>query len=218
MGERPIIFGPKSVHAILSGHKTQTRRVMMPQVEFVRSSAYTNGGYYTWKKEPLSHDATCDLWLSERCPYGRKGDRLWVREQWMPWVDEAGGLLDCIRFQDGFMFKPECPDEAAGFKFDGECEQSTACGGKYRSPIFMPRWAARATLRITGVWVQRLNDITPAECEAEGVAGTFQGRNLSGIQHEFAALWDELNARRGFSWAKNPWVWVIRFKRDGAVQ
>jgi hypothetical protein len=81
-------------------------------------------------------------------------------------------------------------------------------------PIHMPRWASRISLEITGVRVERVQDISEADALAEGVDRT--NTSLPGYATErFRRLWDSINAARGFGWEVNPWVWVIEFRRCG---
>jgi hypothetical protein len=76
----------------------------------------------------------------------------------------------------------------------------------------MPRWASRITLEITGVRVERVQEISLDDCYAEGILLTDEKR-LSRLRFYYAKLWDSINAKRGFGWDKNPWVWVLEFKR-----
>lgn len=79
---------------------------------------------------------------------------------------------------------------------------------KWTPSIHMPRWASRITLEITGVRVERLNSITESDAEAEGVTDTGFGDLLvDGYRY----LWKYIYGEE--SWAANPWVWVIEFKR-----
>jgi hypothetical protein len=96
----------------------------------------------------------------------------------------------------------------------------------WRPSIYMPRRASRITLEITEVRVQRVQAITREDARAEGISEylhEFIGvpsteadadvwRNHTTVEN-FAALWDSLNAKHGFGWDANPWVWVIEFKR-----
>jgi hypothetical protein len=80
----------------------------------------------------------------------------------------------------------------------------------------MPRWASRILLEITDVRVQRVQEISEADAKAEGVEQAndgWHGTNGPGFNYRssFEWLWDSLNARRGFSWADNPWVWALAF-------
>jgi len=79
--------------------------------------------------------------------------------------------------------------------------------------MFMPRWASRITLEITGIRVERLQEITEEDAIAEGIIETshaLPGGKLTAYG-EYMLLWDALNAKRGYPWESNPWVWVIEF-------
>jgi hypothetical protein len=85
---------------------------------------------------------------------------------------------------------------------------------KWRSPIHMPRWASRITLEITGVRVERLQDISEGDAKAEGVQipdGTPTPPEWWNYRREFAHLWDQINGPG--SWDANAWVWVVKFRR-----
>lgn len=100
-------------------------------------------------------------------------------------------------------------------------------GFGWRPSIHMPRWASRITLEITGVRVERLQDISEADAKAEGITvlplqnvddpsawwQSSPGENQARTPiASFRNLWDSINAKRGYSWESNPWVWVIEFK------
>jgi hypothetical protein len=76
-------------------------------------------------------------------------------------------------------------------------------GHSWRSPIHMPRWASRITLKITDIRPECLPDIAHEDAIAEGSSGI----------DEYRELWDSLNSKRGYGWEANPWVWVIEFER-----
>jgi len=118
-----------------------------------------------------------------KCPYGQPGDRLWVRETWH---DASSALHSC-----------------ALYRADG----GEIYGGKWAPSIHMPRWASRITLEITSVRVERLQDISEADAIAEGVYTD----PASPAYDAYAQLWDEINGPG--SWAANPWVWVLEFRR-----
>jgi hypothetical protein len=196
MKERPILFSGEMVRAILDGRKTMTRRVIKPQPRFIESS-----GRWEWPI-PTSkiHKGCCtsvvtasrEWWeylMPDQFPY-RPWDRLWVRETWQN--NPYGGIV--YRAGSGIV----------------------NCAGRgWRPSIFMPRWASRITLEITGVRVERVRDISESDAKAEGVTPSIVGRDFDylGYRAGFQSLWDSINSKRGYSWASNPWVWVVEFKR-----
>lgn len=125
------------------------------------------------------------------CPYGNASDRLWVRETFA-----EGGM---IRPGDKVSYAADWGEDARVIR-------------RWKPSIFMPRWASRITLEITNVRVERLQEITAADAKAEGVE-PFLNRDATAWRAGFQVGWDALNAKRGHSWEKNPWVWVIEFKK-----
>lgn len=79
----------------------------------------------------------------------------------------------------------------------------------------MPRWSSRITLEITDVRVERVQEITELDCLAEGFRDNFDGKRFEPMGYEFKTFWDSINTKRDYSWASNPWVWVILFARVG---
>ena len=183
MKERPIPFRGREVRAILDGSQTMTRRV-------VRLSA---GEIAHEGDDGSLHAVANTTWgdCVERvvhCPYGVPGDLLWVRETWQQVFPECDGPVEYRA------------DYGAG----------SYISGGWRPSIFMPRWASRLTLRITSVRVERVRDITEEDARAEGfkdVVGKYARGDEARIW--FAELWDIINAKRGFGWDANPWVWVV---------
>ena len=194
--DRPIIFSGDMVNAILAGNKTQTRRVIKPQPWLIDPAEKE---YHKWE----CYDGK-NYYLIE-CPYGQPGDRLWVRETWGLYNTEP---------KDG-------PVGAMIFHKATDGENYELRHQLWRSPIFMPRWASRITLEITGVRVERLQDITPIDCEAEGIFLPLLENPtvdealhyLAAYNHAYEKLWDSINAKRGYGWETNCWVWVIGFKK-----
>jgi hypothetical protein len=187
------------VRAILDGRKTQTRRVMK-NPEYM--GCFT-GDCPHWK------DSECvefiAKWAAERCPYGQPGDRIWVRETWSndTWIagPERMFVRHCKSVREGERIIYRADDhEAQGIQIDDSIT--------WRPSIYMPRWASRLTLEVTGVRVERLQEISKADCRAEGVIVPVECTMRDG----FALVWDSLNATRA-PWASNPWVWVVEFKR-----
>lgn len=202
MKERPIIFSAEMVRAIISGRKTQTRRVVKPQTQF------WSEWYPCVPSDPSEYKAKC--YNSEQhfrkgialdFSYGQPGDLLWVRETWRPWPHPE--MWDGIMYKaDEAFVKPLNLSDHEGFWLSGQCEKIDL---RWRSPRFMPRWASRITLEITDVRVQRVQEISEEDAVAEGIADAAYHPN------SFAELWDTINAKHGYSWESNPWVWAISF-------
>lgn len=188
MKERPILFTPDNVRAILAGTKTQTRRVIK------REPLVTNDGALL-TPSGIPYDANKVGVI--RCPYGAPGDVLWVREAW--WGTEL------TSYPEGDPVRVSAHKATYMGDLPGD--------GKWRNAMFMPRWASRLTLRITEVRVERVQDISEDDAWAEAVKPPVSliiphdaGRRA------YAALWDEINAKRGYAWGSNPWVWAITFE------
>lgn len=219
MSYKPILFSAPMVQAILDGCKTMTRRVVKAKppysqkqlndranyrseeevAEAAKNGRYSSVGFWTPRDGYVPH---------RDCPY-MAGDILWVRETWNgDWCDHV------IYKADGGSAK------AAGYSAEP----------KWRPSIFMPREAARIFLRVTDVRVERLQEISVQDAKDEGIKvhangcedgmafGCYNGddcvynRCERPIEH-FRDLWNSINAKRGYSWDTNPWVWVISFER-----
>nr|WP_319802623.1 hypothetical protein [Marinobacter sp. EN3] len=142
------------------------------------------------------------------CPYGRPGDRLWVRETFQ------GPLVSYDRAQEFYedRLKFESP-EYCEYRADGgpdpvfvDADDEERHG--WKPSIHMPRWASRINLEITGVRVERLQDISEQDAKAEGVE---PAQCCDAHYHGFSKLWQSINGPD--SWDANPWVWVVEFKR-----
>lgn len=181
MKERPIIFSGEMVRAILEGRKTQTRRVVKPQPWPVETVD-------TERHVIVSHP---DKLRVPPCPYGQPGDRLWVRETW--WHPRA----------------TEAHIDNVAYRADGEmpCHLVET---NWRPSIHMPRWASRILLEVTDVRVERVQDISEADVQAEGCTGSPFGPMGDAVL--FPRVWDSINAKRGHDWDTNPWVWVVSFR------
>ncbi len=206
--ERPILFGGPMIKAILECRKTMTRRVIKPDI----SSGFDAGhgpedakaGYPFVEDEYGNFHKATDF-----CPYGKPGELMWVRETFGP------GLGDNPTPTLGYV----------AYRADGEYPARLKDTHVWRPSIFMPRWASRITLKITEARVERLQDISEEDAIAEGITGPhdvgYQAFRVPGdskpryssAKSAFADLWDSINAKRGFGWDTNPWLWAIRFER-----
>ena len=211
MKEHPILFSGPMVLAIIKGRKTQTRRVVNPQPKVVHDF-YPDG---TLETERLFRNGG-----RIRCPYGVRGDRLWVRETWA----NASALRFAQHdFPNGVSYKADCNADSL--------ELAKHYGARWTPSIHMPRWASRITLEVLEVRAQRLQDITEQDAIAEGIEevggkplsccpwrnyliGRPGEMNLhcSAPSRSFQTLWDSINAKRA-PWDSNPWVWAVTFRR-----
>ena len=191
-----------SGRALLVGTKTQTRRVVKTEPVLGGEAFFAPRGRKSHAPTFLLPDAA-DLAV-KHCPYGQPGDRLWVREAF---EDCESALHSCVIY-----------------RADGG-----APGTKWTPSIHMPRWASRITLEVTGVRVERLQDISEADAIREGIElrgfggfAWYTGRDAAksfttNPVTSYSSLWESINGLG--SWDANPWVWVVEFKRvEGGAQ
>jgi len=195
------------VLALLAGTKTQTRRICKPAMAHNLSHVVEvpdpqeRGQIYNGTTFGDEEGG-----IQFASPYGGMRDRLWVRESHWWFKDECD-------HETGYYPPPLTADDVE-YRADGESKRHG-----WRPSIHMPRWASRITLEITGVRVERLQDINQADAQAEGAPPSHP--SIDQISREFgypdfprswyAQLWEEINGPG--SWAQNPWVWVVEFKR-----
>lgn len=215
MKERPILFSAPMVRACLDDTKSQTRRALRVQppvgTEWMNTYHHPKDAErpYWWA------GAGGDLLdFSTPCPYGQPGDRLWVRESWMPdppcdgtwgytaWAGSRIGQIAAV---------PERFQHPAFCNYRASWLHGTD-GLRWTPGIHMPRWASRITLEVTSVRVERLQDISEKDAWAEGCEGYDDDvtGGKSGYS-EFHDLWEQINGPE--SWAANPWVWCVSFRR-----
>jgi hypothetical protein len=222
MKERPILFSAPMVRAILEGRKTQTRRVMKPQPT-IEGNCFSWEGHRPNSKlgafHSYNHDSeTTNIFLSGSCHLGTVGDRLWVKETWLPKIAHTCGPdgCDCCDVSVEYI-----ADGASIFFPDNEITPHwvmpvAAQKGKNVPSLFMPRWASRILLEITDIRVERLNDISEQDAIAEGCVSTAvvneAGDDYTGLyaKEHYFELWDSIHGEG--SWLINPWVWCINFK------
>lgn len=240
MKERGILFQAPLVRAILAGSKTQTRRLVKPQptrtlpneqpLPSPSGDPWTiyRGKGWRWQKsksKSLSAFAADEAGpnafaasLAESSPYGVKGDRLWVREQWQTAksLDKYNATQIAAQALGAGYLKPWAPllYNADGERASWAHERDWGGVGRQRAARFMPRWASRITLEITEVRVERLQTMGDADAKAEGFVhdDLTKVETACGARDRFAIKWDEINGKRA-SWSSNPWVWVITFRR-----
>jgi hypothetical protein len=217
MTERPILMSAPMVRAILEGRKTQTRRIVRGNPHGIHWCPVVVAGYGGWVDD---HSRPCP------CPYGQRGDRLYVKEHAWMWCEKIpNGTTKKGRAK--FKYVPlrcarvfYCADHPEQPAVDVLCEyRGYPWGWRKKLGRFLPRWASRITLETTAVRVERLQDISEADAKAEGVTPFpadpegdcwTDGKHATAYHH----LWNEINGWDGASsWDANPWVWVIQFRR-----
>lgn len=185
MKERPILFSAPMVRAILAGTKTQTRRAVKSTGMYAIDASIH--GEEVARRELAA--------LATRCPYGQAGDQLWVRETFA----QHQQFADVAYRADGEEF-----EDSDGFSWEP----------KWKPSIHMPRNISRIDLEIIGVRVERLQDISEADCAKEGAPFSYSGfapEDAPDWRGWYRDLWESINGPG--SWDQNPWVWVIEFRR-----
>ena len=209
MIERPILFNGDMVRAILDGTKTQTRRIVK-----LNASGRTQCKGKNW------HVEDPDAVLA--CPFGKAGDRLWVRETFIrDWKDENGDGEPDQYDEDGNENPIQTFYRADGhidWEIDGEW-----CNTPWKPSIHMPRAASRITLEITNVRIDRLHRISESDSKKEGSEClitkncTAKDRSFLNLpimndlhpyKNGFALQWDSIYG----NWKSNPWVWAIEYR------
>jgi len=195
MKERHILFSGEMVRAILENRKSQTRRIVKPQpasVEYWLHGKLTddkiNGCCSIRDTKGRGWTIDCEKFKPY---YGKPGDRLWVKET--------------------FMVNPYVSTEYIYRATEKEPLRYHTSHTPWKPSIFMPRKASRITLEITQVRVDRLQDISEADAKAEGVRLNNSTHWATEACDAYKALWESINGNG--SWDKNPWVWVIEFKK-----
>lgn len=226
MAERPIIFSASMVRAILDGRKTVTRRVVaLP--EFCGSD--TPGYAFTFRDRRMlwQEYRAIDFYNSRWSRYGQPGDGLWVKEGWQHarqqycQCPQASEAQPCDAWSEGLG----CVQQRGAVVYRADGEDGAP---RWRSPIYMPRWASRIDLRVVSVRVERLHEITDEDARREGVRELRQqgcassgwwtavpeGGRLYRARDPVAAfrnIW--INMHAPSVWTHNPWVWRVEFSR-----
>lgn len=219
MNEHPILFSAPMVKAILEGRKTQTRRVCK-----VQPPAWTDRVDAAPLVDGVHRHGEAGQWVAVsnefvnvrcigRCPYGEAGDRLWVRETWQAMNTEMKWWHEW----------PANDRSSMNWAWTNPVKPAyDLTPPKWLPAIHMPRMACRIMLEVLNVRVERVQDISEEDAIAEGmdenalVFGLESGAQIADDQKcraQFAELWDSINAKRGYGWDANPWVWVIEFKQ-----
>jgi hypothetical protein len=214
MKEHPVLFSTPMVQALLNTKpgswpaksldpskpfKSMTRRVVKPQPD--KDDPCVN--YCTVEGFQASPEAAEEIWAQTekgesvqlKSKY-QEGDILWVRETW-------------LKADDGFHYRADATPASEQARED--------YGYKWRPSIHMPREAARLFLEVKNVRIERVREIMPEDKKREGFSDCHRAYPCAEYNECntpcFMKTWDTLNAKRGYSWERNPWVWVIEFMR-----
>lgn len=230
--ERPILFSGQMVQAIQEKRKRVTRRVIKGIDQDCDGLVFTGSGWQMqWNKSNNPNGGLLEI-CNIKCPYGKAGDRLWVKESFYAfghwekaWDEDKGKHIlsfvdETIESGHQYRYSENPPAMTLVARLTG------VSGWHKRVSIHMPRRASRILLEITDIRCEKLQDITEQQAIAEGVErignlwkcygdckdhATGHDRRTSATA-SFMSLWDSINADRDFSWDSNPWVWVVKFK------
>jgi len=194
MKENPILFRTEMVKAILDGRKTQTRRIV--KEPFQSYSCVTK--HITSCEFDFHYDQGVGQFT--KCPYGKSGDILWVRETWVPKNYDKSEYIYKATDEHGLL--------------------------KWKPSIHMPKEACRIKLLIKDIRVERLLDISDSEAKAEGVESSHEYKSEEPYLHQYRDYYNggfDCDARSSFitlwweihgpdSHLENPWLWVIEFE------
>ncbi|PSJ15977.1 morphogenetic protein [Nitrosomonas supralitoralis] len=212
MKERPILFSAPMIRAILEGRKTQTRMIMKHQPP---AEGYQLSWLVTTTDRDKKHLQGKAHWININgkninknsevyfnCPYGKSGDRLWVRETWQHENYPLGPYeSDCQVF-----YRADYMDDPLGVDLENSTDKLRR---KWNPSIHMPREASRILLEITNVRIERLRDISEEDAKAEGAYPIDFGFGDC-YAMGFNEIWESINGIG--SWDSNPYCWVIEFK------
>lgn len=219
--EHPILFSGPMVRAILEGRKTQTRRVVASRStahpEFVLLEV-ENAWWPYFSDDGESEILDDGTKKPMSSPYGKVSDILWVREtarcDYRGTHDAHGdGMIGGVYAAGGGFIRTYDLKEQHKFQWFPKNYKNRNGSIKWHPSIFLPRWAARIFLEITDIRVERLRDISPEDCLAEGIIGgaILGGGGRCELTGKYEELWESINGKH--SWSRNPYVWCITFRK-----
>jgi len=231
--ERPILFSAPLVHALLDGSKTQTRRVVkLPRTrEWFVLEDHGSGWWPYQSDDGESSNCNDGMEYPYSCPYGRPGDRLWVREAFAientrDYEGDPGIVppLGPVKWEDeadeaSYRYIPRYRASEPDTQLMIAPSEKDEIGMRWKPSIHMPRWASRILLEITDVRVERLQDVSEADALAEGIVRQRDdGFGLADTTHYHSAdprmsywsLWEAINGPGSVE--ANPWVWAVSFR------
>jgi hypothetical protein len=235
MKDIPIIFSGPMIPPIIVDLKTHTRRLNGLKEINKTPDEWKFENFFYASRTPNGEKELYSTFENKdgkdfivKSPYGKSGDKLWVRENMS--VHDEGGIEYLARsvqtgLASSLIKSPDFKEEQIRwFENYGKSDKD-----KTIPSIHMPRWAARILLEVLSIRVERVQDISQEDSYAEGVGfahsrpadcGHKEWKRHNGNQSVwdcsiciFKMLWTRINGARGFGWDVNPWVWVVEFKR-----
>lgn len=217
-----VIFTESNFLLTIQGVKKQTRRIIKPQPDVIRSINMVLGNApdyelseKPWTPEPAYHFLMHEgKYLKPRC---EAGDVVYLKE---PYILYHEIYQELMTTESGIQY---------AYKYGNNRSMEEITGNKHNkweNKLFMPERAARYFIKITGVRAERLQDISDADCIKEGINGCDYGGMqcvVYGLEKglffdelgstptkAYAALIDSINGKG--TWDSNPFVWVYDYE------
>jgi hypothetical protein len=226
--EKPIIFSPEMVRAILAKQKTQTRRPIK-NLEYLNFRQF--GSYLRWQMEyrftkpikgvskgivvSFATEAEAKAYFIADFYKYQVGDRLWVREAFYPDPPDTDDW-NYYEFDDGTPNQMNMKAIPAKYQTPDYVLYKASWNGsplQWKPSIYMPRWASRITLEVTDLRVERIQDISTEDCIAEGFSSRLREFDAQvDLWQQVEVAWNKMHEKKGFGWNQNPFVWVVGFK------
>lgn len=218
MAIKPILFNTEMVRAILDGRKDATRRIVkgfIPDDAVWGYTAFTPKGYISCRG--TFADGYGEKFFKLPC---EPGDILYVRETWQCWRAHRYEATADVRFRAGgddvrLQFANGNTDSIDRLDYDTFVHKWFSHNGEWKPSLFMPKVAARIWLKVTDVRIERLQEITEVQAQAEGCnSGLLTGACTA--RGQFEDLWNSTVKKSDldrYGWNASPWVWVIEFER-----
>lgn len=211
MTDRPMLFLAPMIQALLAGRKTQTRRLLYSRRIVKPTDAVPRNAVYDSRYPPPLGEIY-ELFSLSQARNIKAGDRIWVKETYR-----------AHRTWDQYKPSETHPGDRVWYEADGR--DNCDAHGKLRPSIFMPKWASRLTLTVTDVRIERLQDISDSDAQAEGIYRVITSSpaddwswqsddshfdmNGDTARDGYGLLWNFINGDG--AWESNPWVVAISF-------
>lgn len=237
--ERPLVLTTEEVNAVLVGHKTQHRVIVENpsngfEFDFNLSGlttpaiGYMNNKFGLLTKREIHPNSNKFERGITPCPLGKVGDRLWVQEDFIPdppaghdaWEDEDS-VTNYFQWDGCGSKLSEIPNRLRTSEYViYKAGRDNPDSMMWFNALQMRKWASRLLLEITDIRIERVQDISVINAQAEGsplqISTTYFAspfHNACGdITEWFKDYWNNKQSKMS-SYEANPWVWVIEFKK-----